>query len=136
MRRAGSALNISAPLMAVLFLSGTSAAVPLCPIHENAKLTASDAALDDLFGVSVSVSGEVAVVGAYGDDCAAGLDCGSAYVYRFNPGAPGHWVEETKLTASDAVERDYIGYSVSVSGDVVVVGAFGDDCAGGPADSN
>jgi len=44
------------------------------------KLTASDAAADDLFGRSVSVSGETAVVGAVLDDV-AGSNSGSAYVF-------------------------------------------------------
>ncbi len=95
------------------------------------KLTASDAAQEDGFGVSVFVSGNVAVVGAHHHDCAAGINCGSAYVYRFNgPGGPG-WVEEAKLTASDAAVQDDFGISVSVSGDVAVVGAYQDDCAAG-----
>jgi len=95
---------------------------------EEQRLTASDAAQQDLFGVSVSVVGNVSVVGAYQKDCPAGQDCGSAYVYRFNG---SNWVEEGKLTASDAAPDDQFGYSVSVSGDTVVVGAFLKDCAGG-----
>jgi hypothetical protein len=37
-------------------------------LTEDAKLTASDAAIRDYFGISVSVCGDTAVVGAYGDD--------------------------------------------------------------------
>jgi type 1 fimbria pilin len=92
------------------------------------KLTASDAAPDDQFGISVSVSGDVAVVGAYSVDCAAGIGCGSGYVYRFGGSS---WVEEAKLTASDEAMQDYFGISVSVSGDMAVVGALYDDCAAG-----
>ena len=39
---------------------------------QQAKLTASDAAADDLFGSSVAVAGDTAVVGAYLDDTLAG----------------------------------------------------------------
>jgi hypothetical protein len=92
---------------------------------QQAKLTASDPAREDFFGVSVSVSGDVVVVGAAGDDCLPGQNCGSAYVYRFN----GHtWIQQAKLTASDAAQDEYFGISVFVSGTVAVVGAFGDDC--------
>ena len=91
-------------------------------------LTASDQAPGDFFGTSVSVSGERAVVGALGDACTAGVDCGSAYVFRFNATS---WVEEQKLTASDAAAGDIFGRSVSVSGDTVVVGAGGNACAVG-----
>lgn len=90
------------------------------------KLTASDGARNDRFGRSVSVSGDLALVGAYRDD-ANGTDSGSAYVYRFDGSS---WSEEQKLLASDAGGRDHYGYSVSVSGDVAVVGAFGDDDTG------
>ncbi len=45
------------------------------------KLTASDAAADDLFGISVSISGDRAIVGAlFHDD--NGSDSGSAYVFE------------------------------------------------------
>lgn len=95
--------------------------------HE-AKLTALDAAPLDQFGYSGAISGNVAIVGAEGADCDAGVDCGAAYVYRFNGNS---WVQETKLTASDVDEEDQFGFSVSVSGDVAVVGANANDCPAG-----
>ena len=64
---------------------------------EEAKLTTSDAAAGSRFGVSVSVSGDLALIGAFGHD--AGYLSGSAYVYRYDGST---WVEEAKLTASDA----------------------------------
>ncbi|MCH8345108.1 MAG: FG-GAP repeat protein [Planctomycetes bacterium] len=89
---------------------------------QTAKLTASDGAADDQFGNSVSISGDVAVVGANVDDD-NGTSSGSAYVF-IKP--PGGWVTGTqtaKLTASDGALSDLFGSSVSISGDVVVVGA-------------
>ena len=86
------------------------------------KLTASDAAADDLFGVSVSVSGARAIVGAIRDDD-NGSNSGAAYV--FERGSEGTWAQ-TKLTASDGAENDAFGQGVSVSGDIAVVGAVGD----------
>lgn len=97
-------------------------------LNESAKLTASDAAALDYFGGSVSVSGETAIVGAWGDECASGDLCGSAYIFRFNGSS---WIEERRLTASDAAARDYFGTSVSVSGDAAIVGAPGAGCAAG-----
>ena len=47
---------------------------------EDQKLTASDAANDDNFGYSVSISGDVAIVGAYLVDLTA-TDEGSAYIF-------------------------------------------------------
>ena len=90
---------------------------------EESKLTASDAAEGDLFGLSVSISGDVAIVGASFDDD-SGPNSGSAYVFRL---VAGSWIEEAKLTASDGAIFDLFGWSVSISGDVAIVGAFGDD---------
>lgn len=90
---------------------------------EQAKLTASDAAADDQFGRSVSVSGDTVVVGAVGDDD-GGSDSGSAYVFTRSGTL---WSEQAKLTASDAAAGDWFGISVAVSGDTVVVGAPFDD---------
>ncbi|MCP4248874.1 MAG: hypothetical protein GY778_17665 [bacterium] len=89
--------------------------------EEEAKLTASDAALGDRFGDAVSVSGDVVVIGAKDDD-GTGTSSGSAYVYRYDGNA---WVEEAKLTASDGAAEDYFGASVSISGDVALIGAYG-----------
>jgi len=90
---------------------------------EEAKLTASDAAANDEFGYSVSVSGDTIVVGAHGNDT-DGLSLGSAYVFRFDGSV---WVEEAKLTASDGEEHDRFGNSVSVFGNAAVIGARRDD---------
>jgi hypothetical protein len=51
---------------------------------EQAKITASDGAASDYFGVSVAISGGYAVVGADGGDD-AGTASGSAYIYNIQP---------------------------------------------------
>ncbi len=96
-------------------------------LNESAKLLASDGAAGDRFGTAVSISGDVAVVGAYADDD-NGSDSGSAYVFRWNGSS---WAEEQKLLAPDGMAGDGFGFSVSVSGSVVVVGAISDACAAG-----
>ena len=95
---------------------------------EEAKLPATDDGSGTLerFGWSVAISGDTAVVGAPGDSD-AGPDSGSAYVFKFDG---SEWVQEAKLTASDAAASDEFGYSVAVSGDTVVVGAHKDADAG------
>ncbi|NOT00103.1 MAG: hypothetical protein HOP29_05705 [Phycisphaerales bacterium] len=45
--------------------------------------------------------------------------------------ARGQCVEQQKLAALDAAANDFFGYAVSVSGDTAVVGAIGDNHAGG-----
>ena len=91
---------------------------------QKAKLTADDGAADDEFGISVAVEGDTAVIGAYQDDDNGDLS-GSAYV--FTRDSSGGWRQRDKLTASDGAARDRYGYSVGVSGDTVVVGAYSDD---------
>jgi uncharacterized protein (DUF2345 family) len=88
-----------------------------------ARLTASDRAANDYFGASVAISGDTVVVGAYGDDS----EKGSAYVFVRPVGGWVDMTETAKLTASDGEAGDRFGYSVAISGDTVVVGAYGDD---------
>src|SRR6266545_1132510 len=92
------------------------------------KLRASDAAVADSFGASVAISGETVVVGAVGDDGAAGRDQGSAYVFARSGGV---WTQQQKLEASDAAADDLFGLSVAISGETVVVGAPFDAGAAG-----
>ena len=90
---------------------------------EQTKLVASDAAANDLFGGHVDISGQYAVVGAYGDDD-NGQYTGSAYVF-VRSGT--NWTEQDKITASDGSSGDYFGISVAISGDYVIVGANSED---------
>ena len=87
---------------------------------ETAKLTASDGADDDWFGVSVALDGKTAVIGASGDDD-KGIDSGSAYVFVKPAGAWADGNETDKLTASDGEAQDNFGYSVAVGVDTVEV---------------
>jgi uncharacterized repeat protein (TIGR02543 family) len=88
------------------------------------KITASDGAPDDRFGVSVSISGDYAIVGAWDDDD-NGSFSGSAYIFRRT--GTNSWDAGTKITASDGAAGDRFGYSVSISGDYAIVGAWYDD---------
>lgn len=90
------------------------------------KLTPSEGAAGDAFGLDVAIFGDRVVAGAPNDDD-AGTTSGSAYVFDRNQGGPDAWGEVLKLTASDAAGGDDFGYSVAVSPDMVVVGAYGDD---------
>ncbi len=98
------------------------------------KLTASDGAASDEFGWSVSISGDVAIVGARWDDD-NGIDSGSAYIFYRDQGGANNWGEVKKLTASDGAAADYFGWSVSISGDMAIVGAWGDDDNGSDSGS-
>ena len=94
-------------------------------------LTAADGAANDFFGYSVSISGDYAIVGAYGDDN-KGADSGSIYIFK-RDGAL--WAQTQMLTAADGAAGDYFGYSVSISGDYAIVGAYGDNNKGADSGS-
>lgn len=94
---------------------------------QQAKLTASDAAVGDNFGASVAVSGDTAVVGARGDDVGFNRDQGSVYVFARDGVL---WSQEMNLAASDGADGDNFGSSVGASAETVVVGAVNDDVNG------
>lgn len=95
-----------------------------------AELTASDGATDDHFGISVAVSGDTAIVGADYHDGEGGTDQGSAYVYVRSDSM---WTQQAKLIASDGATLDWFGWSIALSGDTAIVGAWGNDEVGGAA---
>jgi len=93
---------------------------------EITKLTASDAAEQDKFGHTVTISGDIVVVGAYEDDDGS-VDCGSAYVFYRDQGGADAWGEVVKLTASDGDVEDFLGKAIAVDDGRVIIGAYGDD---------
>lgn len=86
---------------------------------ETVKLTASDGLPGDAFGNSVSISGSTIAVGAF----FVNNFSGRAYVFACSNGG---CTQAAELSASDSGGiLDYLGCSVSVSGDTVVAGSFG-----------
>jgi len=92
---------------------------------EEQKLIASDGAVADAFGWSVSIEGDVVVVAARLED-SGGLDSGAAYVYRRDPDS-GLWGDEGKFVGGDSAANDSFAYSLSLSQDRVLCGAWADD---------
>lgn len=98
---------------------------------EAARLLASDGTTNDFFGCDVAMSGDLLVVGAFGDDDGAN-SAGAAYVFeRRDLGISNAWVEVKKLVASDPGAANRFGYAVAVDGDVVAIGAPRKDGGGG-----
>ncbi|HEV7782286.1 MAG TPA: LytTR family transcriptional regulator DNA-binding domain-containing protein [Chitinophagaceae bacterium] len=89
-------------------------------------LYASDGADDDYFGASISISGDYAVIGAWGDDIGADANQGSIYIFQRSGTV---WTQQIKLTAADGAANDFFGYSVDITntGSTIVVGAYGDN---------
>ena len=90
------------------------------------KLAANDGRVDDNFGASVDVAGDVVVVGAPRADALAVND-GAAYVFERHLGGPDNWSLKKKLVPSRADAGDEFGFAVTVSGDAIAVGAPNDD---------
>lgn len=92
---------------------------------------ASNVGTSDFFGTSVAISGDTLVVGAPGEDSAAtgvngdqadntATNSGAVYIFTRSEGA---WTQQAYLKASNTMANNEFGYSVSISGDTVVVGA-------------
>ncbi|MDQ3646170.1 MAG: FG-GAP repeat protein [Actinomycetota bacterium] len=97
---------------------------------EQAKLVASDGAALDRFSYNaVAVSGGTALVGSMWDDVGVNPDQGSAYIFTRSGGT---WTQQAKLTASDGLPLDNFGFSVALSGDTAVIGAYWDDVGVNP----
>ena len=89
-----------------------------------ARLTERSGDERSWFGRSVSVDGDVIIVGADSANNSGRPDRpGAAYVFTKPSGGWGSTPSVARLTAGDAAGQDSFGFSVSVSGDTVVVGS-------------
>jgi hypothetical protein len=87
-------------------------------------LTASDGAAGDFFGYPVSLDGDTLAVGVLSDDVGANTNQGSVRIFVRSGST---WTAQQTLTASDSAASDFFGYSVSLDGDTLAVGADFDD---------
>jgi hypothetical protein len=95
---------------------------------EQQQLAAVDAAAGDALGISVVLTGETILAGAFRDDSAAAMDSGSAYFFS-REGPTWGELQQVNQTDQDA-RNDAFGTSVAFDGDTLVVGAPQDDVAG------
>ena len=94
---------------------------------EQAKLLASDKADNDIFGWSVALDGDTAVIAALYSDDSGTRNNGAAYVFTR---VGGIWTEQAKLLASDKAGYHQFGYSIALDGDTALIGARGSDDSG------
>jgi hypothetical protein len=77
------------------------------------------------FGINVDISGDIAIVGANGDEAKSNLS-GAAYLFDVNTGS-----QLSKLVPVDATATsDFFGYDVAIQGNIAVVGVPNDDDKG------
>ncbi len=88
------------------------------------KITDATGAASDRFGISVSISGNYAIIGADSDDVGANSSQGSASIYQWNGSS---WVLMQKITDATGAASDFFGTSVAISSNYAIVGADNDD---------
>ena len=84
----------------------------------------------DYFGEAVAISGNYAIVGAAEDD-AAGSSSGKAYIFDVPTGALVHTLNNPNAYGTSL--SDLFGHVVAISDNYAIVGAYGEDDAGGSA---
>ncbi len=111
---------------------------------QQAYLKASNAEAGDEFGYAVAISGDTIIVGAPLEDSkATGAngnqgdnstpDSGAAYVFVRNAGS---WGQQAYLKSSNPDIADLFAWSVGISGDTAVVGAWLEASANGNQSDN
>jgi len=92
---------------------------------QEAKLTASDKHDGDLFGNSVDIYGNFAVVGAPYATYSGLTNNGAVYIYFWDGDT---WIETQKIVPTD-VNKDgmWFGFSVAIDGNHLIIGAHGDN---------
>jgi hypothetical protein len=88
--------------------------------NQQARLLDTDPAAGSFFGISVDLSGDIAVVGAPFGNPAQGSRSGAAYVFVRDG---DQWTERAKLMDPERPAYDWYGWNVAVSGRSVLVGA-------------
>ncbi|HXJ59498.1 MAG TPA: FG-GAP repeat protein [Verrucomicrobiae bacterium] len=91
---------------------------------QQAYLKASNPGLEDYFGKSVAISGDVVVIGAE-NERSSRVNSGAAYIF-VREGT--NWSQQAHLKAPKPATRVHMafGTSVAISGEIVVVGAVGE----------
>lgn len=109
-------ININGPDAGIVYLYSRM----LNNWNFESTVLASNKLIQPLFGTSVAISDSIAVVGAEGKEG----DTGAAFVYELSSEG---WTQVAELEASDGAAGDLFGNAVALFGDVIVVGAPGDD---------
>ncbi|MAB79524.1 MAG: hypothetical protein CMJ89_09250 [Planctomycetes bacterium] len=112
-------LRFLLPLYGASLLALNTAPGAQCEL-ETERIEPTEAAPGAAFGFRVSISGDLAVVGAVDDD-ASGENSGSAWIYTRDP--VRGWEQCAQLTASDGAAGDSFGWAVDIEGEHIAIGA-------------
>jgi hypothetical protein len=90
---------------------------------QHQKITSTPRGVGAQFGNAVAMNGNTMVVGARFDGTTAS-QAGAAYVYVMSGGT---FTQQAVLLAPDGAVADKFGYSVAISENTIIVGAYNDD---------
>ncbi len=124
--------------------AGARYPVTIDPIAQGPVLIPAGAKFSENFGDAVAISGDTVVIGAPDEDSnTSGVNgiktntgansSGAAYVFVRNGNT---WTQQAFLKASNTGQDDDFGYSVAISGDTLIVGAYKEDSAAAGIDGN
>ena len=118
----GAYVESNASGKAYIFNNSTGALVHTLD-NPNAYGTSSG----DLFGYRVAISDTYAIVGAFEEDDADGNSSSKAYIFNVSTGAVVHTLDNPNPYGASTT--DNFAYSVGISGNYAIVGAYGEDSA-------
>ena len=110
-------------MLVLLVVVGSLPVVAATNFTQRQKITSTPRGVGAQFGNAVAISGNTMVVGARYDSTTAS-QAGAAYIYIMSGGI---WTQQAVLLAPDGSVADKFGYSVAISTDTIIVGAFNDD---------
>lgn len=96
---------------------------------QQSKIVPPDRGTNDQFGYSVATQGNHIVVGApYSsyDANGAGYDIGTGSAYIYNQ-TGGVWGLQQKIVAADRAMNDFFAFSIAISGNTILSGAYRQD---------
>jgi hypothetical protein len=86
------------------------------------KITVNSPTNNSVFGGSVAIYGDYAIVGARSEEIDNVGNKGAAYIYIRS--GINDWTEQKRLTADVPINGDFFGFSVDIYGDYAIVGAY------------
>jgi hypothetical protein len=105
-----------------VYVFGRDSAV--APWLQTAKLTTSDAQLENAFGRTLALDGDLALVGAPYEEVHGLVNAGAVYVFS-RDSVTGTWSQTARLVSPAQALGSQFGFSIALHGDIAVIGQPG-----------